>query len=293
MTRFRFASRHARPVALLLLLLNAANVRAAEEEAPLEFALAPYISVRPLMAMFQPLASHLEERLKHPVLLVTAPSLREFDDGVLGRKYELAMVAPQTARLAQKEAGYQPLLRMTNDLYGVFLVQVDSHARAMKDIAGESIAFPDRFTATAHLGKETMRALGMDTGNISYPKGFQDSLLTSLARGEVQVVLMNSSAFFQMRDEQRAGVRVLGETRHIPHVMFLARSDMPAQRQSEVRDAISEFMEQTTEGRKFITQTGLTGVRPPTDSELRSLDSLAQAHKHLLEEARAPSGANR
>jgi phosphonate transport system substrate-binding protein len=279
-------------LALLLVMLQSAATRAADED-PLEFALAPYISVRPLMAMFQPLASYLEERLKRPVLLVTAPSLREFDERVLARSYELAMTAPHTARLAQKEAGYVPLLRMSNDLYGVFLVPAGSSARSLKDMAGESIAFPDRFTATAQLGKEALHGFGADVAKIVYPPGFQDSLLTSLVRGEIPVLLMNSSAFYQMREEQKAGVRVVGETRHIPHVMFLARSDMSAQRQSEVRTAISEFMEQSVEGKKFIAQTGLTGVRPPTEAELRSLDSLAQEHKHLLEEARAAGGASR
>jgi len=245
------------------------------------------------MAMFQPLASYLQERLKRPVLLVTAPSLREFDERVLARSYELAMTAPQTARLAQKEGAYVPLLRMSNDLYGLFLVPVGSSAHSLKDMIGESIAFPDRFTATAHLGKEALHGLGMDASKIVYPPGFQDSLLTSLVRGEMPILLMNSSAFYQMREEQKIGVRVLGETRHIPHVMFLARSDMSAQRQSDVRTAIGEFMEQTAEGKKFIAQTGLTGVRPPTDVELRSLDSLAQEHKHLLEEARAAGGASR
>ena len=130
-------------VALLMVMLQSAT-RAADED-PLEFALAPYISVRPLMAMFQPLASYLQERLKRPVLLVTAPSLREFDERVLARSYELAMTAPQTARLAQKEAGYVPLLRMSNDLYGVFLVPVGNSAHSLKDMIGETFAFPDRF----------------------------------------------------------------------------------------------------------------------------------------------------
>ena len=292
MRHLRVAASGVGAVVLLMVMLQSPPTHATDED-PLEFALAPYISVRPLMAMFQPLASYLQERLKRPVLLVTAPSMREFDERILARGYELAMAAPQTARLAQKEAGYVPLLRMSNDLYGVFLVPVGSSARSLKDMAGESIAFPDRFTATAHLGKEALHGVGLDTSKIVYPPGFQDSLLTSLVRGEMPILLMNNSAFFQMREEQKIGVRVLGETRHIPHVIFLARSDMSTQRQSDVRIAISEFMEQTTEGKKFIAQTGLMGVRPPTDAELRSLDSLAQEHKRLLEEVRAASGASR
>jgi ABC-type phosphate/phosphonate transport system substrate-binding protein len=96
-----------------------------------------------------------------------------------------------------------------------------------------------------------------------------------------------------MRDDQKTGLRVLAETRHIPHVMFLARSDMPGVQQSEIRAAITEFIEQSAEGKKFITQTGLTGVRPPTDAELKSLDLFAQDHKRLLEEARTAGATTR
>jgi ABC-type phosphate/phosphonate transport system substrate-binding protein len=147
-------------------------------------------------------------------------------------------------------------------------------------MAGESIAFPDRFTATAHLGKEALHGLGLDASKIVYPSGFQDSLLTSLARGEMPILLMNSSAFYQMREEQKVGVRILGETRHIPHVMFLARSDMSVQRQSDVRTAISEFMEQVLKVKSSSHRLVGAGVRPrPTPN--CDLDSLDRAQAPL------------
>jgi len=275
-------------VALLLALASPARA----QELPLELGLAPYISVRPLMALFQPLASFLEERLGRPVLLVTAPSLREFDERVLAGGYEVAMLAPQTARLAQKEAGYVPLLRVSDDLYGVFLVTEASPMASMKDLGNATIAFPDAFTATAHLGREAVATLGLSPTQIVYPLGFQDSLPMSLRRGEYGVALMNGSAFYQLKPEQREGVRVLAETRHIPHVMFVAHPDMPAARQAAVRAAIEEFMASPA-GHQFSGLSGLSGVRAPTESELRKLDSLAQDHKRLLDESRKARSGSR
>jgi phosphonate transport system substrate-binding protein len=280
-----------RALVALLIGFGPAGGHAAED--PIEFGLAPYISARPLLAMFQPLAQHLEARLDRPVLAVTAPTLREFDERALARQYDLAMMAPQSARLAQKQAGYIPLLRVSNDLYGVFVVPVDSRLRALKDLAREPLAFPDRFTATAHLGREALLQAGLDPAQVVYPPGFQDSLLVSLLRGEFPAALLNSSALFQMPDDHKRRVRVLEETRRIPHVMFVARQDMPSERQAQVRAAILEFMEQTEAGRGFIAQTGLTGVRVPTQAELRALDALAQEHKRLLEEAHPAEGAGR
>jgi phosphonate transport system substrate-binding protein len=276
--------------AIVLLALVEACYGADES---LEFGLAPYISARPLLSMFQPLAQHLERRLKRPVVLVTAPTLREFDERTLAHQYDVAVMAPQSARLAQKQAGYVPLLRVSNDLYGVFLVPTESPARSLKDLAGEPVAFPDRFTATAHLGKEALLAAGLDPTQAVYRPGFQDSILVLLARGEFRAALMNSSAFFQMRDDQKTNLRVLAETRRISHVIFVARPDMPPEGQAAIRSAIQDFMEHSEQGKAFIARTGLAGVRIPSEAELRTLDALARDHKRLLEDSRNGGAASR
>jgi len=69
--------------------------------------------------------------------------------------------------------------------------------------------------------------------------------------------------------------------------MFLARSDMPADTQRAIRQAITEFFEATAEGKQFSQQTGLTGVRPPTEAELKALDPYALEHRRLLGETPA------
>ena len=289
----RFAHRLRWTLALLVAAAGATHAEEAPPElGPLEFGLAPYISVRPLMALFQPLAGFLEARLGRRVLLVTAPSLREFDERVLAGGYEVAMLAPQTARLAQKEAGYVPLLRIADDLYGVFLVAEASPLASLKELTKATIAFPDPFTATAHLGRETVASLGIDPAQIVYPPGFQDSLPMSLRRGEYQVALMNASAFLQLKPEEREGVRVLAETRRIPHVMFLARADVPPERQAALRTAIEEFMTSPA-GQQFTRLSGLTAVRPPGEGEMRKLDSLAQEHRRLLEDWRKTRSGSR
>lgn len=276
-------------IALLAVALTAgtAPASAQQDTAPLEFALAPYISTRPLLTMFQPLAAHLQKRLGREVLPVTAPTLREFDLRALKGTYELAMMSPQGARLAQKDAGYVPLLRVTDDLFGVVVVPRDSAFQNLRDLAGHPIALPDRFTTTAQLGEELLASAGLSGNNILHPAGFQDSILLSMLRGEVEAMVMNGSAFHQMAPETKARVRVLAETRRISHVMFLARGDMAPNLQRTIRAAIVEFFEATPEGRQFSRQTGLTGVRPPMDSELKALDPYALEHRRLLGETPA------
>lgn len=260
---------------------------AQQDAAPLELALAPYISTRPLLTMFQPLAAHLQKRLGREVLPVTAPNLREFDLRALKGTYPLAMMSPQAARLAQKDAGYLPLLRVTDDLFGIVVVPKESSFRNLRDLAGHKVALPDRFTTTAQLGQELLAAAGLNGDDILHPPGFQDSILLSMLRGELEAMVMNGSAFHQMAPETRSKVRVLAETRRISHVMFLARGDMDPDMQRRVREAIVEFFEVAPEGKQFSRQTGLTGVRPPTEGELKALEPYAQEHRRLLGEVPA------
>jgi phosphonate transport system substrate-binding protein len=253
-------------------------------EGPLELALAPYISTRALLTLFQPLASHLERHLSRPVLLVTAPSLREFDQRLLAGAYELAMASPQAARLAQLDAGYTPLLRVTNDMYGVLLVPRQSAVWSLRELARARIALPDRFTTTSALAQELLRTEGLEGASVLHPPGFQDSILLSLVRGDFEAMVMNGSAFFQANAQTKGQVRILGETRRISHVMFLARRDVPAAARQAVREGIAEFWGATQEGERFRAQSGLDGVRPPTETELRALDGIAGMHRRLLQE---------
>lgn len=268
-----------------LLVVLAPCARAQQKEAPLEFALAPYISTRPLLTMFQPLATHLQRKLGREVLLVTAPSLREFDLRALKGSYEFAMMSPQAGRLAQKDAGYVPLLRVSDDLCGVVIVPKEAPYQSLRELRGRRIALPDRFTTTSQLGQELLEAEGLDGDSIVHPSGFQDSILLSMLRNEIDAMVMNGSAFSQMAPETRARVRFLAETRRISHVLFLARGDMPPERQRSIRAAIVDFFEQSPEGRLFSKQTSLTGVRAPAESELKALDPYAQEHRRLLAEA--------
>ncbi|MEO8039697.1 MAG: PhnD/SsuA/transferrin family substrate-binding protein [Betaproteobacteria bacterium] len=149
---------------------------------PLEFALAPYIGTRPLLAMFQPLADYLEQRIGREVLLVTAPSLREFERRARNGEYEIAMMSPQRARPAQMTSGYVPLLRVTNDLYGVLVVPEASNVRSVRDLAQRRIALPDRLTVTARLGRELLNTAGVDERSIVYPRAFQSTRARSRTR---------------------------------------------------------------------------------------------------------------
>jgi phosphonate transport system substrate-binding protein len=261
----------------------ALQVRAA---APLEFGLAPYISTRTLLAMFQPMVGYIERRMERPIILVTAPGLDEFDNNLAGGAYDFAIVSPHTARLAQREQVYEPLLRFTADLSGVILVKTESPIQSVRELNGQVIAFPQRTSVTALLGRDLFDKVGLAMSKVQYPHKFQDSLLQGLIRGQYPAALVNTFVLSRATASDRAQVRQIGQTRKIAHLMLVARTNLPVAERETLQSIVMDFMMKTPEGAQFLRETGLGGVRPPTEAELRSLDVLAAEQKRIWEELR-------
>lgn len=247
----------------------------------MEFGLAPYISTRTLLAMFKPLCAHIERRLNRSIMLVTAPHLEDYDSRLAEHAYDLAIVSPHTARVLQREHSYQPLLRFTAELYGVLLVKADSPVRSLRELANQTIAFPQRTSVTTLLGRELLEKNGIGMGHVEHPHSFQDSVLLGLVQGEYVAALVNSFALSSASAEQKAQVRQLAATRRIPHLMLVARTSMLTADKESLQAAMTEFIERTPEGAKFLRETGLGGVRAPTETELKSLDNLAAEQRRI------------
>ncbi|MFN0316078.1 MAG: phosphate/phosphite/phosphonate ABC transporter substrate-binding protein [Burkholderiales bacterium] len=255
-------------------------------ESALEFGLAPYISTRTLLGMFKPLSAFLERRLERPVMLVSAPDLENFDRQLIGQQYDIAIVAPHTARLAQRDHGYEPLLRFSSDLYGVLLVKAGSPVQNVRELAGLVIAFPQRTSATALLGQELLEKYGVGMSHVERPHSFQDSVLLGLTQGEYPAALVNAFVLHQAPESQRLLVKQIAQTRKISNLIIVARADLSRPGREALQAAITEFMETTPEGAKFLKETGLAGVRPVSDTDLKNLDSLAADQRRIWEELR-------
>ena len=275
---FRRASLSVIRILSLLLLLFAvaagpSPVRA-EEETPLTIGIFPYLSTRTLLAVWQPLQRYLENRLGRRVVVVTAPDMRSFVERTLSGTYPLVVTAPHFARLAQREAGYRPLLRAEPDLVGVFLVAEDSPARSLADLRGKILATPDSLALITRLALETLRSQNLEPGrDLSLQEvPSHNAAVLAVKQGAVAAAVVSQTAFQQLPAEQRAGLRPLARTASAPHVMILARRDLPPREAERYANLIQTFVQQTPEGRQFLESLGYLGLRPPTEGELRSLD---------------------
>lgn len=241
----------------------------------LELGVFPYLSTRAILGVYHPLQQYLEKQLHRPVLVVTAPDMRTFVERTQAGAYPFVVTAPHFARLAQQDAGYRPLLRAKRDLVGVVVVADGGAVRTYADLRGKMIATPDSLAIITQLGLSLLKDHGLVPGrDVTIEETpSHNSAVLAVKQGAVAAAIVSQTAFMQMTADQKAGVRVLGQTAQVPHVMLLARGNVPAREVDRFVHLVQTFVETTPEGGRFISTLGYLGLRAPTDAELRSLDT--------------------
>lgn len=250
----------------------------------LEIGVFPYLSTRTLLATYQPLQRFLEQRLARPVVIVTASDMRTFVERTLAGAYPFVVTAPHFARLAQTQSGYRPLLRAQRDLAGLIVVARDSPMRSLADLKGKTLATPDDLAIVSRLALDLLRQHGLkpleDLSVEEMPS--HNAALQAVRQGAVAAAAVSNTAFEQVTGDQQQNFRVLATTASVPHVMILARRDVPAGEAGRFIALLQEFVQKTPEGEQFLKKLGYLGLRPPTEGELRSLDPYTEGVRAAL-----------
>jgi len=254
----------------------------------LEIGVFPYLTTRTLLTTYQPLQQYLQARLQRQVLFVTAPDLRTFVARTQRGEYRFVVTAPHFARLAQQEAGYLPMLRTKRNIQGVVVVNKDSPLHHVSELRGKTIATPDSIAIINMLGAQLLRANGLQPGKdvILQPMPSHDAAVLALQKGESAAAVVAVTALQQMPEELKNNIRILATSNEVAPTMYLAHPKTPRREVDDMTRLLLEFAENTPEGRKFMSDTGLIGLRPPAAAEMKRLDSYVGDLKALLRPAR-------
>jgi len=269
-----------------LALLVAGTARAAD--VPLEVGIFPYLSTQAILATFQPVRAHLETALKRPVQLSTAQDFPAFVARTQHGDYDLVITAPHFARLAQREAGYVPLVQFTRDLRGVVVIAADSPAKSITALRGRSIAVPSRLAIVSMMGLRLFARGGLNPGRDftlqSMPS--HSSAVLSVRNGENAAAFIEASVLQQMPAEIASGVRVLATTGHVPSLVFIAHSHLARAERDRLKTELLRFAVDTEEGRAFLKSSRFEGLRAVTEKDMRTFDSYMDELKEQLRVAR-------
>lgn len=258
-------------VSLLLAVLSLGS--RASDTRPFELGIVPYLPTARVITAYQPLRDYLEARLQRPVVLSTAPSFTAFLERCLRKEYDMVVLGPGLGRLIQAEAGYVPLAASRRSIKALIVTKHDAPHAGLKDLSGKRIAMIDPMTGLSQLGRETLRQAGLQPER-DYRMQIVNSpsnALQSVLHDEVDAGVITTNLIPQLKDDQKARLRILAESREIPGIWFMLGKDAATGTESAKRLLLA--FEKTDEGRRFVAELALDGLRPVGESEMKAMDA--------------------
>jgi phosphonate transport system substrate-binding protein len=132
------ALRHA-----LLLLIFSLPVSASDESKSYWFGVVPQQSASQLVASWGPLLTYLSEQAGIKLQFKTAKDIPEFESRLAVGEYDFAYMNPYHFTFFNRKLGYRALvLRKDQPIEGIILVHKDSSIESLKDLEGQTLAFP-------------------------------------------------------------------------------------------------------------------------------------------------------
>jgi len=268
-------------VALLATGLSTAQEKPAGRA--LTLGLLPYLSTRSLLATYQPIANVLEQALKQPIQVLTAPDFDTFVKRVFNGEYDIVVLAPHYSRLAIREYGYNALLVHKSPIRSVMVTARTNPLTSLADLRNQSIAIVDRSALVAMGGAVAMANEGLKE-NVDYrfiETVSHSSALHSALSGKTRAAIVSYSTLLLASPELQRDALIFRELSRIPGLFYLAHSRVPAARQAAIKAALLRF-ENTADGQAFFEKTSHGGFREPTPEDADLLDQMLPETRRLL-----------
>lgn len=273
---------------ILIVLLGLCQSLAAQEAAapvtPIRLGLLPYLNTRTLITNYQPLATSLARSLQVPVLLETAPDFDTYVSRVFRGDYDLVLIAPHYARLAEVDFGYQTLLVHKQPIRALLVVRADTPLARIDDIKGQTIAIHERSAIMPILGVPWLKDHGLEES-----KDYQfvqtvthSSALLYVQSRRARAAMVSYSTLIQAPAELQQDMAVAAEFAQVPGLYLMAHKRMPAARAQAVKAALLQF-EASPEGQNFFKITAHGGYRAATPDDARLLDRSLPETRRLIQ----------
>jgi len=247
--------------------------------APLRIGVAPHSSARVIIEMYQPLRLHLEQALKRPVEIVTAPDFTEFARRGMAQGYDIAITTGHQARLLQTDARYIPLLTYKADFKAVTVVLSNSPAKEPKDLAGSTVIGLSETSMVTLWGQHWLHRNAIPNTTMRYVSA-SDSVGQLLIKGEGQAGFMSLANYQNLPPVVRDKMRVLAESLPLAGRVYVLNGKL-AKQQEAITAALWSFAA-TPEAKQYFARYKLDGYRNLEPRELVALEPYANEVRMAL-----------
>lgn len=245
--------------------------------------LLPHLSPDILMETYQPLLDYLEDTLERPVVAVTAPDFKSYVERSGQGRYDLFLTAPHLAALAKEQHRSRQLARFSKPLYGVIVVALDAPYNDIADLRGKRMTTPDPMAVITMLSEVALRQHGITPHTdieLTHANTHNSAILTVI-NGQADAAVAGVSAYGRMPEDIRLGLRIIGVTESIPHMIFMANPNLPDEEYRKAKNALLQFTANGA-GTDFFAGHGriFADIAPVSDQDMITVAKLLPLLTH-------------
>jgi len=239
----------------------------------LVLAVHPYKSSSALIKAFSPLADYLSQKLNLDVDLQISSSYQSHVDGLGNNQIDVAYLGPASYVLLVDKFGRKPILarQLINGqpfFQGKIIARRDSPVNSLQELLGKRFAFGDPSSTMSHLVPRYMLIkAGVETEKLSGHQflGSHDNVAMGVLSGDFDAGAVKEAVFYKY---QSRGLKELATTPSIPEHLFVARSDLAAEKLVALRQSLIG-MSTTEEGRRALAsiKKTITALEPADDAD--------------------------
>lgn len=237
----------------------------------LRLGILPVLNPRASLEVFQPLLDYLGKGAFARPELHTTPDFHVLYQRIRDGQFDLALVPPHLARLAQVDLGWHLLARCSPAHHALLLALEDTGPARIEDLRGGTIAVLDRSALVVLMVLEALAQRGMQEGrdfSLLETRNYESSRL-SVTQGRAHAFVSRSKGFFE--PQVRESLKTLLDAGTLPGYGFIATPRLsPISRYQLTQDLLS--FAHTDAGQAMLSRLGYQTLEPGREDSLRQLD---------------------
>lgn len=245
----------------------------AQTESPLKLGIFPYVNPAQLVKFHSDFRGLLEEILERKVVMVTAPSFKEFIERTHNNAYDYIMTAPHLGRVAEVRDGYIPVAHTMHKVQGVYLVREDSGITELADLEGKVVTMVGPSAVITQMAEKQLSQLGLQNGkniNFRYTNTHNNAMYAPI-RKESDASITGILLWEKMGQHKLNAVRVIDRTPQTIGFQIMAASRTSEADRLKIQNVLLAY-HTTDAGKKYMSKTGFNYFDLVDEQEKRELD---------------------
>lgn len=244
----------------------------------------PNIAAAQLAPAYEHMRLYLERGGETKVRIVIPANFKAFFDATMNGDYDLAVSAPNLARVAQRDRSMLPLVIYEPRINALFVAPIESTITSARDVRERAVAFANPTSLVALYGQQWLRQQSLEPGKDYEVKAARTDLGVGrmLLGGDAVAAIMSNGEFRALPPEESARLKIVDIFARIPNFIVLAHPRLQRDRAARLKTQLMAFIGDKDDGVAFGQATGISRMADPDEAQLRELDPFTPATRRAM-----------